>query len=181
MGCSVLEGEGTAGASASSALSKTQTCIHTSIRFRKIPKTKTTVCSFCHFSCSPPHFPSSLRRQGRFDSFIWNQAQVHKRTVVLLSNQTSGDQVTHQHICGMEVVLACHVGLQPLRHLLDALDFIQQLEDVLVLDPLYPQLPQLVPFAVQQHLTWQEVLLHLQKGARQNSCTTGGVYKTFCV
>lgn len=66
----------------------------------------------------------------------------------------------------MKVVLACHVGLEPLRHLLDALDFIQQLEDVLVLDSLYPQLPQLVPFAVEQHLTRQEVLLHLRKRVR---------------
>lgn len=59
-------------------------------------------------------------------------------------------------------MLAGHVGLQPLRHLLDALDLIQQLEDVLVLDALDPQLPQLVPFAVEQHLTGQEVFLHLQ-------------------
>lgn len=63
----------------------------------------------------------------------------------------------------MEVVLACHVGLQPLRHLLDALNLIQQLEDVLVLDALDPQLPQLVPFAVEQHLAGQEVFLHLRE------------------
>lgn len=62
----------------------------------------------------------------------------------------------------MEVVLAGHIGHQPLGHLLDAFDFIQQLEDVLVLDALDPQLPQLVPFAVEQHLTGQEVLLYLR-------------------
>lgn len=63
----------------------------------------------------------------------------------------------------MKVVFACHIGFQPLRHLLDAFNFIQQLEDVLVLDALDPQLPQLVPFAVQQHLAGQEVLLDLQE------------------
>lgn len=74
----------------------------------------------------------------------------------------------------MKVVLACHVGLQPLRHLLDAFDFIQQLQDVLVLDALYPQLPQLISFAVQQHLTGQEVLLHLK---RELKSTKGVVEK----
>lgn len=60
-------------------------------------------------------------------------------------------------------MLAGHVGLQPLRHLLDALNLIQQLEDVLVLDAFDPQLPQLVPFAVEQHLAGQEVFLHLRE------------------
>lgn len=60
-------------------------------------------------------------------------------------------------------MLAGHVGLQPLWHLLDALDLIQQLEDVLVLDALNPQLPQLVALAVEQHLAGQEVFLHLVK------------------
>lgn len=69
---------------------------------------------------------------------------------------------SHQHVGGVEVVLAGHVGLQPLGHLLDALNLIQQLQDVLVLDALDPQLPQLVPFAVEQHLAGQEVFLHLQ-------------------
>lgn len=48
---------------------------------------------------------------------------------------------SHQHVGGVEVVLAGHVGLQSLGHLLDALNLIQQLEDVLVLDALDPQLP----------------------------------------
>ena len=85
----------------------------------------------------------------------------------------SGHQSTHQHVCGVEVVLARHVGLQPLRHLLDALDLVQQLEDVLVLDALDPQLPQLVPFAVQQHLAGQEVLLHLQEGESEGKSRLG--------
>lgn len=62
----------------------------------------------------------------------------------------------------MKVVLACHIGLQSLRHLLDAFNFIQKLEDVFVFDAFNPQLPQLVPFTVEQHLTRKEVLLHLQ-------------------
>lgn len=62
----------------------------------------------------------------------------------------------------MKVVFAGHVGLQPLRHLLNAFDFIQQLQDVFVFNAFYPQLPQFVPFAVKQHLTREEVLLHLQ-------------------
>lgn len=82
---------------------------------------------------------------------------------MLLYNHISGHYSTHQHIRGMKVVLACHISLQPLRYLLDAFNFIQQLEDVLVLDALNPQLPQLIPFAVEQHLARQEVLLHLQE------------------
>lgn len=61
----------------------------------------------------------------------------------------------------MEVVLAGHICLQQLRHLLDAFNFIQKLENVLVLNPLDPQLSQLIPFTVEQHLAREEVLLHL--------------------
>lgn len=45
---------------------------------------------------------------------------------------------TYQHVCGMEVVLAGHIGPQQLRHLLDAFNFIQKLENMLVLNPLDP-------------------------------------------
>lgn len=65
----------------------------------------------------------------------------------------------------MQVVLAGHAGLQFLRNLLDVLDLVQQLEDVFVLDAFDPQLPQLVPLTVEQHLTGQQVLLHLREGA----------------
>lgn len=61
----------------------------------------------------------------------------------------------------MEVVLAGHIRLQQLRHLFDAFDFIQKLENMLVLNPLDPQLSQLISFTVEQHLTRKEVLLHL--------------------
>lgn len=99
------------------------------------------------------------------------------------SANSSAHRSTHQHICCMEVVLARHVRLQSLRHLLDALDFIQELEDMLVLDAFDPQLPQLVPLAVKQHLTRQEILLHLQRQtrleintARQNICSFQNVW-----
>lgn len=65
----------------------------------------------------------------------------------------------------MQVVLAGHGHLQPLRHLLDALDLVQQLQHVFVLDALDPQLAQLVPLAVQQHLAGKQVLLHLHRCA----------------
>ena len=78
---------------------------------------------------------------------------------------------SYQHVCGEQVVLAGHVGLQLLRDLLDLLDLVQQVEHVLVLDALDPQLPQLVPLTVQQHLTGQQVLLHLRERAGVTSLT----------
>lgn len=56
---------------------------------------------------------------------------------------------TYKHVCGMEVVLAGHICPQQLRHLLDAFNFIQKLENMLVLNPLDPQLSQLIPFTVE--------------------------------
>lgn len=66
----------------------------------------------------------------------------------------------------MEVVLAGHICPQQLRHLLDAFNFIQKLENVLVLNPLDPQLSQLIPFTMEEHLTREEVLLHLLRKGR---------------
>lgn len=66
----------------------------------------------------------------------------------------------------MEVVLAGHICPQELRHLLDALNFIQKLENMLVLNPFDPQLSQLIPFAVEEHLTREEVLLYLLRKGR---------------
>lgn len=73
---------------------------------------------------------------------------------------------TYKPVCGTEVVLAGHICLQQLRHLLDAFNFTQKLENVLVLNPLDPQLSQLIPFTVEQHLTREEVLLHLLRKGR---------------
>lgn len=70
----------------------------------------------------------------------------------------------------MEVVLAGHICPQQLRHLLDALNFIQKLENMLVLNSLDPQLSQLIPFTVEQHFTREEVLLHLLRKWRYNKC-----------
>lgn len=77
----------------------------------------------------------------------------------------------YQHVGGTEVVLARHALFQLLRHLLDILDFIQQVQDMLMFNPFNPQLPQFVSFAVQQHLTWKQILLHLQ----HNSFKLGSV------
>lgn len=77
---------------------------------------------------------------------------------------------THQHIRGVEVVLSGHVSLEALGHLLDALNLIQELQNMLVLDALDPKLPQLVPLTVQQHLARQEVLLHLRVRQQCQKC-----------
>lgn len=66
----------------------------------------------------------------------------------------------------MEVVLAGHICPQQLRHLLDAFNFIQKLENMFVLNPLDPQLSQLIPFTVEQHLTREQVLFHLLRKER---------------
>lgn len=68
---------------------------------------------------------------------------------------------SYQHVGGVQVVLAGHAGLQSLWDLLDTLDLVQQVEDVFMLDAFDPQLPQFIPLAVEQHLTGQQVLLHL--------------------
>lgn len=70
---------------------------------------------------------------------------------------------THQHIRGVQVVLAGHKRLQFLRNLFDVLDLIQQAQDMLVLDTLYPQLPQFISLTVEEHLTGQQVLLDLSR------------------
>ena len=125
------------------------------------PKTSNTLsCSFVHSSLSSPH---------QTGENILKYCTARTYSGIQKWSQTNKHQSTHQHICGVKVVLACHIGLQPLRHLLDAFDFIQQLEDVLVLNALYPQLPQLVPFAVEQHLTRQEVFFHLQQKSKLKS------------
>lgn len=74
---------------------------------------------------------------------------------------------SYQHVSGVEVALAGHALLQLLRHLLDVLDLVQQIQDVFVLNPFDPQLAQLVPLAVQQHLAGQQILLHLQATHQQ--------------
>lgn len=74
---------------------------------------------------------------------------------------------SYQHVSGVEVALAGHALLQLLRHLLDVFDLVQQIQDVFVLDPLDPQLAQLIPLAVQQHLAGQQILLHLQATCRK--------------
>lgn len=117
------------------------------------------LCPFFNF------FPSPNRRKH---PEILHSSHMLRHTKIIRAKHISCHQSTHQHICGVKVVLACHIGLQPLRHLLDAFDFIQQLEDMLVLNALYPQLPQLVPFAVEQHLTRQEVFFHLQESVCWN-------------
>ena len=74
---------------------------------------------------------------------------------------------SYQHVCCVEVALAGHALFQLLRHLLDVLYLIQQIQDVFVLNPFDPQLAQLVPLAMQQHLARQQILLHLQATRQQ--------------
>lgn len=72
---------------------------------------------------------------------------------------------SHQHVGGTEVVLARHALFQLLRHLLDILNFIQQVQDMLMFNSFDPQLPKLVPLAVQQHLAREQILFHLQENS----------------
>lgn len=87
-----------------------------------------------------------------------NRKQQHRQiclqTTIWLTNvfPTRGT-TSHQHVCGIEVVLAGHALLQLLRYLLDVLNLIQQVQDMFVLNAFNPQLAQLIPLAVQQHLT----------------------------
>lgn len=60
-------------------------------------------------------------------------------------------------------MLARHALLQLLRHLLDVFNFIQQVQDMLVLNAFDPQLPKLIPFAMQQHLARKQILFHLEE------------------
>lgn len=76
---------------------------------------------------------------------------------------------SYQHVCRIEVVLAGHALFQFLGHLLDVLDLIQQIQDMLVLNPLDPQLAQFIPLAVQQHLARQQILFHLQDNMVKSS------------
>jgi hypothetical protein len=49
-------------------------------------------------------------------------------------------------------VFAGHALFQLLGHLLNVLDFIQQVQDMLMFNSFNPQFPKLIPFAVQKHL-----------------------------
>lgn len=60
---------------------------------------------------------------------------------------------SYQHVGGTEIVLAGHALFQLLGHLLNVLNFIQQVQDMFMFNSFNPQLPKLIPFAVQQHLT----------------------------
>ena len=100
-----------------------------------------------------------LQHPSHFMKSSASNTQIHTHTHTHTHTQTH--RWTHQHVSGVQVVLAGHEGLQLLGHLLDVLDLVQQVEHVLVLDALDPQLPQLISLAVQQHLTGQQVLLHL--------------------
>lgn len=70
---------------------------------------------------------------------------------------------SYQHIRGGEIVLAGHALLQFLGHLFDILNFIQQIQDMFVLNAFDPQLAQFIPLAMQKHLTGQQILLHLER------------------
>ena len=72
--------------------------------------------------------------------------------VFLVGTGPARGTTSYQHVCGIEVVLAGHALFQLLRHLLDVLYLIQQIQDMFVLNPFNPQLAQLIPFAMQQHL-----------------------------
>ena len=56
---------------------------------------------------------------------------------------------SYQHVGGTEIVLAGHALFQLLRHLLDILDFIQQVQNMLMFNSFNPQLPKLISFAMQ--------------------------------
>lgn len=69
---------------------------------------------------------------------------------------------SYQHVGGTEIVLAGHALFQLLRHLLDILNLIQQVQYMLMFNSFNPQFPKLIPFAVQQHLAWKQILFDLQ-------------------
>lgn len=83
-------------------------------------------------------------------------------SVFLVGTGPARGTTSYQHVCCVEVVLAGHALLQLLRHLFDVLYLIQQIQDVFVLNPFNPQLAQLIPLAMQQHLAREQILLHLE-------------------
>lgn len=59
-------------------------------------------------------------------------------TRVFLVDTGPAQGTSYQHVCCVEVVLAGHALLQLLRHLLDVLYLIQQIQDMFVLNPFNP-------------------------------------------
>lgn len=94
---------------------------------------------------------------------------IRQLTSVSLVDTGPAQGTSYQHVCCIEVVLVGHALLQLLRHLLDVLDLIQQIQDMFVLNPFNPQLAQLIPLAVQQHLARQQILLHLQTTSQKGN------------
>lgn len=78
---------------------------------------------------------------------------IKQLTRIIILSICPGQGITsYQHVCCIEVVLAGHALLQLLGHLFDVLYLIQQIQDMFVFNPFNPQLAQLIPLAMQQHL-----------------------------
>lgn len=80
----------------------------------------------------------------------------------VLAEMAISSGFSYQHVGGTEIVLAGHALFQLLRHLLDILNFIQQVQDMLMFNSFNPQFAKLIPFAVQQHLAWKQIFFDLQ-------------------
>lgn len=80
----------------------------------------------------------------------------------VLAEMAISSGFSYQHVGGTEIVLAGHALLQLLRHLLDILNFIQQVQDMLMFNSFNPQFAKLIPFAVQQHLARKQIFFDLE-------------------